>query len=290
MGLLAGYDIYHFCRIVTPLKPGDYDFFKQYGKLVLDVDDDMTDQHRQFGMGDWLRQTVAEMDAVTVSTHHLAKVMRQYGKPVYVIENHLDTKYYAKTSMEAERKDDRLTIGLIGTRSHFFDWYKVIDALIKIKNKYPDVNIAIGGYHPPYIEKIPDVTKLPFASIAAYPAMLRQFDIRLCPLDIDDQFNWSKSPISALEAMAAAREIPGVGIGGCVPICQDLPLFRRVINNTVNGLLAQDDIWFDAIEHLISNGMLKLIAERCHKWVKKNRDLVNVVPTLARTLKAIARP
>lgn len=79
---LLGYDIYIFQRLLAPMEGSFFDILKEQGsKLVLEADDDISDKHRDLGHGQWLQPTIDQMDAVTVSTPHLKKVMEPYGKP-----------------------------------------------------------------------------------------------------------------------------------------------------------------------------------------------------------------
>lgn len=263
---LIGYDLYVLGRLHGPVN-GQDPFPFVSGKLVYETDDDLTDEHRDFGVGQWVGETVALCDAVTTSTKHLSIVMQRYGKPTYTLPNYLNTGWYGKVSADAERINDSLTIGLIGTRTHWGDWLIVLDALKRIKADYPQVTIACGGYRPPYLEDVVDVmyAPLPFEQ---YPAMLRQVDVRLCPLDSEDKFNLSKSPIAALEAMAATRPL-GDKVGGAVALCSHHPVFKGVPTT-----LVQDGGWYDAIAALIEDTRRRHeIAISGHKWVRKHRDV-----------------
>jgi len=191
-GKLLGYDIYIFQRLLAPLEGSFFDILKEQGsKLVFEVDDDITDEHRDVGHGEWLQPTIDQMDAVTVSTPHLQRVMERYGKPVYHVPNFLRTGWFSESSLAAERVFDGLVIGLVGGRTHWGDWIVVREALRKCKQNYPDVTIAVAGYRPPYLEDIEDLKFFAPVRLEAYPALLRQFDIVLSPLDACDEFNHS---------------------------------------------------------------------------------------------------
>ena len=135
--------------------------------------------------------------------------------------------------------------------------------------------MVTAGYRPPYFDIFEGMEFLEQVQFELYPAILRQMTIRLCPLDTNDQFNASKSAISALEAMAAARPV-GNKIGGAIPICSDSKQFRRVIQNRHNGLVVKNNDWFSAIAEIIEDPVLRQkLAVRGHKWVKKNRDIAD---------------
>jgi glycosyltransferase involved in cell wall biosynthesis len=272
---LRGYDLYVVCRMHGPVDGDPFPFAS--GKLVYETDDDLTCEHRDFGQERWIAETVALCDAVTTSTSHLSGVMERYGKPTYTLPNYLNTRWYGKVSASAERVNDNLTIGLIGTPTHWGDWILVLDALKRIKQDYPEVCIACGGYRPAYLEDVIDVmyAPLPFEQ---YPAMLRQVDIRLCPLESEDKFNLSKSPIAALEAMAATRPTWDK-VGGAVALCSDHPVYRGI-----NTPLVKDGQWYDAIATFIEDSRRRHeVSVTGHKWVRKNFDMRQGVKHWAQT-------
>lgn len=273
--LVKGYDLYVIQRMLHPHQGRTFEGFRSQGaKVVLELDDDLTDRHRNLGRGQFMQATIDNVDAVTVSTPGLAKLMRDYGKPVYTLPNHLDVDWFCKVSRKAERVFDGLVIGLVGTKSHWGDWIIVSEALKKIKENYPDVIIACGHYRPPYLEDALGSDLEMFAGIdyRGYPGMMRQFDIVLCPLDFDDMFNHSKSAIGALDAMAAERPVNGRA-GGAVAVCSNVRVYRRVVNNGSNGVLVRGS-WYDAVAELIEDKALRDgIAVNGLRWVKKNRDI-----------------
>lgn len=272
---LRGHNIYILGRIHGPGEENPLgDVMEKDAKLVYDVDDDLLDGSRFNGYGDWVRNTGNLADAITVSTPELAERMADAlpDKPIYVLPNHVNVHFYAKVSSKAARFDERLTIGLLGTPTHFFDWALVVDSLIAIREKYPEVQVMCAGYRPEFLKRVPGLVFYAGKPFPQWPQLLRQVDIRLCTLE-DDPFNESKSAIAALEAMAAVRPI-GRRLGGAVPVCSDHTVYKRVIQHRNNGLLVKDDNWYDALELLITNReLLKKLAVSGHRWVKKNRGL-----------------
>ena len=287
-GEFAGRDIYIVSRLHGPTK-GDNPYKYFTGKSVYETDDDLSDVHRDFGTGQWEAEFIHYCDAVTVSTKHLGEVIAKHGKPVYVVPNHVNTEFYSKVSLEAERMDNRLTIGLIGTGSHWSDWIEMIEPLKKIKENYPGVRIMCGGYRPPYLKGIVDVFygALPFEQ---YPALIRQADIRLSPLDHTDGFNLSKSPIAALEAMACSRPVGGKGkLGGAVAVTADHIAYKGTVQHRTNGMLVKPGEWYDTLVELIENVKLReRLALAGHKWVCNERDISKSAPMWAHAYHDIA--
>ena len=290
MDAFAGFDLVVLHRLVYGRdgSKGFFDALHSMGaKIVFEVDDDIADRE---GLEDWYEATVSQCDAVTVSTPHLGGVMTRYNKPIHVLPNHLDTKWFGEISTGADRYFDGPVIGLVGTRSHWEDWIKVLPALQKIEENYPGVTIACAGFVPPYLEDNISRLKI-FAAVHynQYPALIRQFDILLSPLDQASEFNHSKSGISALDAMAAARPV-GKKQGGAVAVCTDCRAYRRVVNDKANGLLIKnDEDWYDAIVSLIEDRALRTkLQVNGLKWVKKNRDISRGAKLWAKAYREIA--
>jgi glycosyltransferase involved in cell wall biosynthesis len=197
---------------------------------------------------------------------------------------------FSEVSQSAERVfGNKIVIGTISGRTKWGDLLLVKNALKRIAHDYPEVVIACGGYRPPYFEDIEGLNWFSSVKFEAFPGLLRQFDIRLLPLDADDLFNHSKSACGALEAMAAARSV-GKRMGGAVPVVSgDLPVYKRVVSHRHNGLVVKDGKWYEAIAELIENITLrKKLSVQGLRWVKKNRD-TGEAGDWARAYKAILR-
>ena len=288
---MVGYDLYVMARLHAPIQSREQDFFfaGEKGKVLYEVDDDLTCHHRDFGYGDYVEATARAADAVTVSTRGLGDVMSQFNRHVHVLPNHVKTSFYIEQSMKAKRRKDNIVVGMVGTRTHFADWLQVIEPLKRLKAKYGDkVTVACGGYCPPYMDAIDDVLHFENVPFSLYPRLVRQFDIRLCPLEPieDDPFNISKSPISALEAMAAARPV-GHKVGGAVAVVSDHPVFRGTVN-AGNGVLVKAGEWYDVLDELIGDRPTRdKLSVKGHKWVCKNRDVAQTAPLWARAYKEV---
>lgn len=273
--LLNSFDCYWLSRLQR--KEGLDEFIKtirEYNsKIIFDTDDDLTDRFRDLGSGDDFLATARQADMVTVSTPYLAKVMGKHldCKPV-VLPNYLDTKWFSATSLTAERLSDKITVGFVGTASHYQDWIHATPAIMELAT-HADVEIIVAGYTPDYLQGMPNMREIGGVSYPWYPGVMRQFDIVCCALDHQDKFNKSKSAVKALEAMCAARELPNGKIGGAVPVCTDVKLYRRVVNRG-NGVLISNSDWYPALKELVNNSILRQkLAVQGHRWVRKHRDI-----------------
>lgn len=275
---LLGADLYLTSRLFAG-KEGRPEFIgaihESGGKVIFDTDDDLTDEYRELGRGEDFKGILRDTDYVTVSTPYLAERMRPYTRrPPVALYNHTDVGWFSEVSMAATRLVDGLTVGMIGTASHYDDWHFPLEALHRIAKEHPDVTIVAAGYTPDYLKSLDNLIELSPVPYVQYPKMMRQFDIVCCSLDPGDGFNLSKSGIKALEAMSAARMFSDDKIGGAVPVCTNMPVYRRVVNNRNNGLLVDNDQWYDALSLLVEDRkFMEKLAVTGHKWAAQHRNI-----------------
>lgn len=275
---LLGRDLYLTSRLFAG-RAGRHEFIdvlhQHGGKVVFDTDDDLTDEYRKLGRGEDFKGVLRDVDYVTVSTPYLRDCLAPYTKHVpVVLPNHVDAKWFSGASLGSERKYPGLTIGFIGTASHYDDWKFPMEALHRLATEYEGICILAAGYAPDYLRALPNFHELDPVPYVMYPSLMRQFDIVCCSLDAEDGFNKSKSSIKALESMAAARVLPNGKIGGAVPVCTNMKVYRRTVQNKHNGLLTDNDHWYETLSHLIDDRLLRQrLAMQGLTWVTKNRDI-----------------
>jgi len=273
---LLGRHIYVISRLYR--EDGRQEFFdiirEHGGQIVFDTDDDLTCDYRELGRGDEFKKMLETVDLVTVSTPYLSKQVARYtGYKPPVLPNHVDASWFSKASMAAERKVPGLTVGFIGTASHEADWEFPVRALARIAGEHPEVTIVTAGFVPTYLENFPNIVKLNPVPYSQYPGLMRQFDIVCCSLDPNDEFNMSKSSIKALESMVAARTLANGKIGGAVPVCTDMPVYRRTVTKH-NGVLTDNNGWYEALLELVTDENLRhRLAVQGYRWVRKNGDM-----------------
>lgn len=232
------------------------ELLKQMGSIIVyDTDDD---PHAHFGARRFDPLLVARMaDVCTVPTPALRKKVPE----AVVLPNCLDFSLW-----KYKPTDKPFTIGLAGGSSHLHDWRQVKEPMRSAQEKY-GVRLLVGGYYPGYLREL-NVKHIPWVKYSEYPDTIREIDILLCPLN-DDEFNLYKSGIKAVEGMSQ----------GCVPVCSDHPVYRRVVNNRHNGLLVKDGKWEEAISLLVEDRRLfGMLSNRAQKWVRKNRDINAWIP------------
>lgn len=247
---------------------------QQEGKLVVyEIDDDYTNSSRIETKPEHLglvEEVWRAVDAITVSTSYLKKIMLAYNPNVHVLPNCWARELWDPA--KDFRKVDGLTIGLVGGHSHYEDWKIPYPALLRIAQDYPEVKLYFGGYKPAYYEDLPEAIYQPGVPCYAFPGVVRQVDIGLAPVVSDDGFNLSKSAQKLLDYWSSVRQ-EGRHEVGCAVIASDHLIYRRVATPKT-AILVSDDGWYDAISSLIRDGFLrKSLGKNGLRWVRKHRDL-----------------
>ena len=228
--------------------------------VIYEADDDYSGKYRppDIRLGDW-KPFLRQVDAVIASTKPLADLMAEDAglERGHVAPNFLPHSKFSRTSLDAIRENNALTVMLAGTATHEDDWRVVADAMVNITREFPEVRFAVAGNVPDYLygecEFIPPV---PYQD---YPAILRQADILCCALDPEDRFNDSKSYVKVVEGWTSARKLVGKTVGGCAVIASDALPYRGIVVNRHNGLVVDHtvDAWYNAIKELITNRLLR---------------------------------
>lgn len=245
-------------------------------KIIYEVDDDYTNQHRQVMIeGGDAMAVMTVCDAVTTSTPYLAEKMRRYNPRIYVVPNCIGVDAWRK--FKDARRVRGLAIGITGTASHYDDWGVVLNPLTEILAEFNHVRIVFIGYKPDYFKDLMDrVEHIPFLAFEEYPGGVRQIDIGLAPLNENDEFNLSKSAIKVLEYWASYRKYPEGGSGGVAAIASDMLVYQSVVEHGKTGLLVEntEDAWYKAIRSLVLDGDLRRrLGINGHRWVKRHRNI-----------------
>lgn len=211
--------------------------------------------------------TLQNCDGVTVTTPYLATIVRQYtDRPVIVVPNAIDLRWFRDVIHSVERQVPGLTIGWAGGRRAEYDCEPMAEAWGRIARRYPDVTFVCQGYQPQCItDNVPAdrLVRLPWMPLEKYPAGLRQIDIG-CASVADVPFNWSKSPIKVFEYAAA----------GAAVVASPL-LYSGVVDHGSSGFIANDaGEWEDGLSELIERPALRsMMARRLVKTVERKHSL-----------------
>lgn len=282
--LIQAYDVFVFPRMQVKGEDGLFwtqDFFETIRgmgkKVVYEVDDDYTNKYRH--VTDAHSVKVAGLaDAITVTTPYLKKLMEsETGRPAHVLPNCVapDQWFSGKGNVRKPEYKDKIVIGLTGSPTHEKDW-KVLETVIpKIVSEYNNVLFVNMGYTPDYLTGLPNTKYLPALDYSLYCQIIRGCDIILAPVDPTDGFNLGKSPIKAVEGMAATREVERRNAGAAV-IATKNPIYSLAVQHGKSGLLVDHtpDEWEHAIRELIEDSSKrKLLQFQGNHYARKAYDI-----------------
>lgn len=261
--VLSSYDIFIFPRMQVSGDMGvewTRDFFNTIRgmgkKVIYEVDDDYTNQYRKVTDAKSI-EVAAEADAITVTTPYLKRLMEERtGRPAYVLPNCVAPSQWFEGSANIRKPgyENKIVIGLTGSPTHAGDWQVLETVLPKIIKDYPNVMLLNMGFTPDYLKDLPNTMYLQPVSYELYCQVIRGCDIILAPVDPNDGFNMGKSPIKAVEGMAATRMIDGRPAGAAV-IATNNPIYSIPIRHNKSGLLVKQtpEAWESAIRELIED-------------------------------------
>jgi glycosyltransferase involved in cell wall biosynthesis len=253
--IVADFDDHPF--IISPFNPA----YRHYGTTEFDYkwpDGTITpiwkDREKEFFIEenitrqDYFRAAFKKADMISTTTPVLQDIFLKLNKNSVVLPNLIDFNLYPQ--LECVKKEIR--IGWQGGVSHYEDLYMVAPAIKEIIAKYNNVKFIFFG-DVRFYGLFKDIPKgklewHPWVQFVAYPYKLvtLNLDIGLCPL-VDNEFNRNKSAIKYFEY--SVLKIP--------TIASDILPYISVIANEKDGLLIPNDKWFEAMERLIKDKILR---------------------------------
>jgi glycosyltransferase involved in cell wall biosynthesis len=227
--------------------------FKLAGKPVVFETDDNYFALQQSASGiehvTWQNQNLEALakisDAIMV---YSAESMRAFS-PLNS-NTHLLPAFQLHEFGESRRSSDNremTTIGYMGSLNRDIDFEFLTVALSQIMDERKDVRFQFAGYIPPSLAGHPSVSHVPFEpNYRTFMASVRTlgWDIGLAPLAATT-FNMSKT----------ANKYREFGAAGIPAVYSDVPIYREVIEDGVNGILTKNSPrdWKKAILNLIDS-------------------------------------
>lgn len=205
------------------------------------------------------RTTLETCDGYVGSTQPLVDhIGALTGLPAYRFSNGvgLVTARRSDAALRRPRTPGPLRVGyLSGTTTHDADWHSVEAAVLEVLARHPGSELWLVGHLQPTdaVAALGDrVKRLPLQDWRALPALIRDLDVNLAPLELDlgegGRFNEAKSAIKHLEA--ALVEVPTVA--------SPTQPYREAIEHGVNGMLAAGhDEWVAALDALLSDAAMR---------------------------------
>jgi glycosyltransferase involved in cell wall biosynthesis len=227
------------------------------------------------------------LDGLTVSTPHLARVIRRYtDKPVVVVPNAIPLGWFRTALARGTRTAEQLTIGWVGGPRPDADLTMMAAAWTRVAKRYRNVHFVAGGHQPEVLVDAVPAGRLTLRAplgLEWYPQLYHGIDIGCAPLAAT-RFNGSKSPIKAFEYGAASAAVVA-----------SPTVYNTVLRDGVDGYLATTaDEWEAALQALIQDAELRLRlattwarrVEECHsleanlwRWPRAWQQLVDAFRT-----------
>lgn len=216
--------------------------------------------------------------ACTTTTSYLAGILKTYSKKVFIVPNKLSNKdletadkimkhktYNMKQNGNEEKNKCFMLhasccvvkIGYFsGTKSHDKDFATITEPLLKIMEKYPNVELFLAGpleISDEFVKFKNRIKRLPYVSRQKHFKNIAGIDINLAPLEIGNPFCEAKSELKFFEA----------GILGVPTVAAATRMFQEAIDDGIDGFLAvTEDEWRDKIEKLVIDNNLRIEMSR----------------------------
>ncbi len=215
--------------------------------LVLDMDDD---PNHWSGYVDSDFYAFKAVHAVTVSTEHLADVIRPFNANVKVFENAIfELPWVKDVRDEAHSKDPQKSRVFFGALNRQPDWQAVMAGIVAAALSLKDRVEFVVVHDQAFYDALPaEVSKtfLPTLGIEQYTQILATCDIALLPLN-DTPFNRCKSDLKLIECAAAQVAV----------ICSEVVYAKQAAHHTFASFATTADEWRDALLKLANDARLR---------------------------------
>lgn len=271
-------DIIHFQRQYAPESFIVMNQLQRMGKpCIFLCDDNIWDippsnpakgTYEQADIQNRYQRIMAQANAVTTSTPHLAEQCLKFNKNVIIFRNLVDP---AIDSFRAPGRDDpeEIRIGWTGTPHHHDDILLVDQVCRQILLKYQKVKFIFIGYAPPNMYGQYPAGRYEYYNFVPVDSWYNAFanldiDIGLVPL-IDHPFNYSKT----------CRKFQEYSIVHAATVCSPIGNYRDLPSDIVYRLSSnREDDWFRGITWMIEHPVeRKTFGEKAHQYIMDNHDI-----------------
>lgn len=262
-------------------------------KTIFTWDDDffsLTDEHpdlKKYYDSKEIRASMEgvlrESDLIKASTRAIESISYRYNDSVLTAPYGFDFRLMPNDVQP--RQDGRIRIGYFGTVGRGAEFQCVLEALKRVADEHPTVDVEFFGYSPPGSDAIPRVTNLPFQDDYAGSILQlakRQWDIGLAPLGTGSMAN-AKLPTKYRDYGAAKA----------AGVYTDNECYRGVVHDGITGLVTDNTVegWHQAITRLVVDaGTRKAIAEAAHNDVRDNYGLDRVLDAWSDAFRRLGFP
>lgn len=199
---------------------------------------------------DSILRAIRLCDGVTVSSQRLATMIREYtDRPVKVVPNLIDLRWFKEVQDATKRSIGPLTIGWAGSFRPDSDIELMAIAWGRIAKRFPHVQFVITGRDLDIIYKhVPEkrIHQLSWMPIEKYPAGLVNIDIGCCAL-ADTKFNRAKTFIKAMEYAASGAAVVA-----------SPTVYSQIVEHGKDGFIASTvDEWEEALAKFVGSYELR---------------------------------
>lgn len=203
-------------------------------------------------------------DGVTVSSRRLATIVSLLtDKPVEIVPNAIDTRWFHQVLHGCHRAIPPLTVGWAGGARYAEDLEPIAEAWHNLAIRYPELTFVVQGFMAEVlVDAVPKdrCRRLPWLPLEEYPRALLNFDIG-CASVAPKLFNTAKTPIKVWEYAMAG-----------VPAVVSPTLYGQVVTDGEDALLAETAAdWESALSRLVEDRSL-----RRRLWRTQRRRLAEI--------------
>lgn len=212
-----------------------------------------------------INKTLTMCDIATTTTERLRNELNNYVGKVIINRNVASTEMIGLSNKVKKTNNGRITIGYFsGSITHNYDFLEIEPVIIKVFEKYDDVQLLIVGkldlsnnlskYKNRIIKKV-------FVDYKKLPDLIASVDINLIPLQ-NNIFNEAKSENKWVEASLVK----------VVSIISNINPYKSIIKNNETGVLCSSkDEWFNKLSSLIENESLRnTLANNAYEYCLEN--------------------